>query len=109
MTSLKLLWQNSKWIALVVVAIGFAVLIWCFRGLLTNPGKDTLPKRDGSLLPPVPKPLQDAVDNAQESALVTKATSKATTDEKKAELKKIVAVKDGKKRRARLAEWVVSA
>lgn len=99
--------KTLKWILWVVLAVAVAVVAWTLRSLFAGP---KVPKTEGqnSYLPPVPAPIQVAVDQAHEDALVAKVESKVKTEEKKKELEVILATPDVRARRKRLAEFANS-
>jgi hypothetical protein len=101
-----LVWlKQAKWVLFALVAAGFAVLVWCLRGMFDDNSNHPKPE-DGGYLPPAPKPLQEAADKAAEDAMVAKAGAKAATAVKKQELETITKISDGKARRKALAAFL---
>ncbi len=93
------------WAALGVLTVVGLILFAILRLLFTK-GPVLVP---GKLIPDPPQALLDRKAQAEENALVLKATSQAQTDVKKVELANITKIDDGKERRKRLADFLSSA
>jgi hypothetical protein len=93
--------KHSKWVFLFILAVGAAVLLLVLRKLFSGPLLRSAPS--SGWLPPPPKALQAAVEQAHEDALVAKAEARVQTSEGKRVLGEVLAIPDRKIRRQRLA------
>ena len=89
--------KNLKWIGLVVLSIVAAIVVAILRP------RSPLPPKGGEAIPPPPRPLQDAVDRAEEAALVAKVKAKVEADNTTEALTEISKIDNGAERRKALA------
>jgi len=103
-------YKNVKFWALAALAICISIAVLALRALFQAPVEQHQDEQPGfGGLPPAPKAIQQAAEKAYEEAVVVKAVSKATTDEKKKQLDDISKVDDGRERRKALAKFVENA
>ena len=102
MSALKAWWHRSQWVVWVVIGVCAVIMLAVLRSLvLKKPGGDS-----GGLLPPIPKAIQERVNQAQEDNLRVRVEAKVKADEQKKQLDDVLKMDDGAERRKRLAEML---
>ena len=96
--------KRLRWWVWAAIAFGTALLLFLLKALFAPPGQ--LRSTDGSLLPQVPKALQERVAHTEEAALQQRVTAKVAAESDRAELERIAKENDGVERRRRLAEML---
>lgn len=102
MDNLKAWWAKSRWAVWLIIGIIFAIMVLVLRSLLNvkpQPGEP-------AGLPPIPKVLQEKVNQAEEDGMRVRVTANAKADEQKKQLDEVLKIDDGAERRKRLAEML---
>ena len=104
LTALKAWWARSRWAVWAIIGVLAVVMLAVLKSLLNvkhNPADGHEP-----LLSPVPKAIQDRVDQAQEDNLRARVEAKVKADDQKKALDDVLKIDDGAERRKRLAEML---
>lgn len=102
LAALEAWWHRSRWVVWVVIGVCAIIMLAVLRSLvLKKPGGDS-----GGILPPVPKAIQDRVNQAQEDNLRVRVEATVKADDQKKQLADVLKIDDGAERRKRLAEML---
>lgn len=94
--------HRFRWIIWIVIGVCAVIMLFVLRSLVLKKGGGD----SGGLLPPIPKPIQDKVDQALEDNLKVRVEATTKADDQKQQLADVLKIDDGAERRKRLAEML---